>query len=907
MNTCLPCKSRWIFLFLLLTVSGSLSGQTALLDTIRNRINADLHNFGSIASLDSRVTADKATLINNDSAWSDVNYTTGDGNHLSRLQNFALAYTTSGSSYYGDNVLQAIITKGLAYWYRRNPVNSNWYHNIIAFPQGIGRILIIMRYGNTPLPATVENNLLASINKGMAGHTNVQAGSNESDVALHYIYRATLTLNSTVMDTAFLHAFRGIAFTTGGDGVSYDNCYVAHNGQLGVYSYGHVFINNAFVMASYLRNTPWALTASKLMILVDLYRNTYLKAERNGYSDFNTRGRGISRGSGLDNSRTTGISTTFLPLARLVDPAHNAIWDSVANGRWHNKPLHTHYWRADYDIHRRNGYAFHVHTVSSRTRRTERGNGENLLGKFLPDGATGIQRWGGEYKNIFPIWEWDKIPGVTSRDFSTDAGSAMSVDWGETGSGTFTGGVSDGLYGASVYNMSYNGVAAKKSWFFFDGEVVCLGAGITSAQTEPVATTVNQAWLYNNITVSNGGSVTTIDNNANTVTSYSSPQWVLHDSIGYFFPSGGSLSVSNQTQSGSWNRINTGYSSTALSGKVFKLWLGHGAQPSGAKYAYIVAPGKTSTADMNSYRLSDIRIVANTDSVQAVRHLGLDIMQVVFYKAGTLRDSSISITVDKPCVIELRNLHNAQVALYAADPGQQQSNIIIGLELPALGGVKQISVNLPQAPYAGSTAAYTVDDNTQLPATDTLHALADAYVRDGSYAGTNYGAATGLPVKKDGAGYTREAYFKFELPDREIVNGRLRLYSVGGNTTAGSTQWQLWKVDNSSWTESGITWNNKPARSTLLATLPGNTAAGYYYWDITSYLQGLQPGTFSLALTSAVTGATTDATFSSREASAANRPAVILQYEAAGQAAPVIAQLISAGAQCASGESALNR
>ena len=52
------------------------------------------------------------------------------------------------------------------------------------------------------------------------------------------------------------------------------------------------------------------------------------------------------------------------------------------------------------------------------------------------------------------------------------------------------GGVSDSIYGATAYaymdtNPEVN-TGAKKSWYFFDNEVVCLGAGIQSTSTYPV-------------------------------------------------------------------------------------------------------------------------------------------------------------------------------------------------------------------------------------------------------------------------------------------------------------------------------------------------------------------------------------------------------------------------------------
>ena len=57
-------------------------------------------------------------------------------------------------------------------------------------------------------------------------------------------------------------------------------------------------------------------------------------------------------------------------------------------------------------------------------------------------------------------------------------------DWQTRGTSTFAGGVSDSIYGVSAYAYmdNYAGVntGAKKAWFFFDNEVVCLGSGINS-------------------------------------------------------------------------------------------------------------------------------------------------------------------------------------------------------------------------------------------------------------------------------------------------------------------------------------------------------------------------------------------------------------------------------------------
>ena len=98
----------------------------------------------------------------------------------------------------------------------------------------------------------------------------------------------------------------------------------------------------------------------------------------------------------------------------------------------------------------------------------------------MSDGCTNIVTQGNEYANIFPAWNWRRIPGTTAPQLDTIPMAAS--DWQTRGTSTFAGGVSDSIYGVSAYAYmdNYAGVntGAKKAWFFFDNEVVCLGSGI---------------------------------------------------------------------------------------------------------------------------------------------------------------------------------------------------------------------------------------------------------------------------------------------------------------------------------------------------------------------------------------------------------------------------------------------
>jgi chondroitin AC lyase len=314
----------------------------------------------------------------------------------------------------------------------------------------------------------------------------------------------------------------------------------------------------------------------------------------------------------------------------------------------------------------------------------------------LPDGSTNIQRSGGEYFNIMPVWEWDKIPGITSRDFKED--QPIISQWGETGSTAFTGGVSDGLYGATCYDMDYNEVKAKKAWFFFDKEVVCLGAGINSSAEENIVTSINQCWLGGKIKAFAKEKTQNVKNNFET----NFPNWVWHDSIGYFFYQPVNVLLSAQKQKGNWSRINSSQPKEEVEGNVFKLWINHGSKPVENSYAYSVVPGIT-FSDMEQYQPGEIAVLSNDKAVQAVFHKKLDIFQCIFYKSGAVHINDLTITVNKPCALLMKNASGASPVILIADPSQQEKEIMLSVKTKNLQAERLISINMPAGHLAGSS------------------------------------------------------------------------------------------------------------------------------------------------------------------------------------------------------------
>jgi hypothetical protein len=136
-------------------------------------------------------------------------------------------------------------------------------------------------------------------------------------------------------------------------------------------------------------------------------------------------------------------------------------------------------------------------------------------------------------------------------------------------------------------------------------------------------------------------------------------------------------------------------------------------------------------------------------------------------------------------------------------------------------------------------------------------ANADAYVRSAS-PNTNYG--TGVSLWVDGGTAFYESYLKFTVNglSGSVQKAVLRVYATSG--TANSTT--LYRADNT-WTEAGVTWNNRPSRISGIVDNKGSIPANVWIeYDVTPLITGDDSYTFDIAM------AISDAvSFSSREGS----------------------------------------
>src|SRR6266404_2709857 len=119
----------------------------------------------------------------------------------------------------------------------------------------------------------------------------------------------------------------------------------------------------------------------------------------------------------------------------------------------------------------------------------------------------------------------------------------------------------------------------------------------------------------------------------------------------------------------------------------------------------------------------------------------------------------------------------------------------------------------------------------------TINPTADAYVQGGNKANKNFGIAGTLKARTNAAAAKNfDSYLKFDATNIPVFSAaKLRLYaSLSNNGTVGTT---LYAVSNTNWSETTITWDNKPALGVALGSgAVTSKTFSWYEFDVTDYL-----------------------------------------------------------------------
>ena len=245
----------------------------------------------------------------------------------------------------------------------------------------------------------------------------------------------------------------------------------------------------------------------------------------------------------------------------------------------------------------------------------------------------------------------------------------------------------------------------------------------------------------------------------------------------------------------------------------------------GARSGSFFIPDRGETSDFVWYRIH----LTVTDSSGLTRSVFRDVLP---------RKSQITLATNVPG-LDL-TLDGAPVDAPLTDRAVVGIKRSIGAPLTQTVGGKVYS-------FAGwSDGGGRVHDITTPSANTTYTAIygtpssVDAYVRGRGSAGRNFGNDRGLLVKRSPeVGNTREAYLRFNIGAFPTVgSAKIRLF--GRISDSGSVGVNLFDVANTTWPETGITWNNKPAagaqRGGATKAFSG-TIGRWYEWDVTRYVR----------------------------------------------------------------------
>lgn len=639
-----------------------------------------------------------------DGSWDDLNYADQGRTrwepslHVSRAYRMARAYVHPKSPFHGDGHLKDAVLRAYDYWTRKRPRCPNWWYNVIGVPRTMYRLMLLIEPDLSPAQFAAGIEVLKEARLGMTGENLVW-------VAEVNIARGCLTKDPWLVQLAFSRLAKEIRITTE-EGIQPDFSFYQHGAQLYSGGYGRGFAADCAHFARLARGTAFAFSSGK----VDLLSHYLLDGEqwmvRGPTFDHSVCGREITRRGACRSSTLIGACkdmlqllpprahefTTFL--ARLENP-------SPTNDFTGNK----HFWRADYMAHHRPAFMASVRMTSKRTLQTEVVNSENLLGAHLSDGLLYVYRRGDEYRDLFPVWDWNRLPGTTVE---LDGKPPVTRN-GRRGERQFVGGVSDGTYGLAAMDFARGKLAARKAWYFSDGAILCLGAGITCSADHPVITTVNQCRLRGETFTAR------LDGAPRTVVGrqpVTGPAWVFHDGVGYLFPDRASLVVSIAEQRGSWWRINRMYPQKDIGEQVFSLWFEHGTHPTGAEYVYAVLPGTTVDELRTPGTSLPVDVVQNTPALQAVQDRDAHTVAAAFYEPGTVQTAAgLRLEVDQPCLVLLRKT-KAKTILAVSNPVNEPLQVTVEINRKLTGtectwkparGVTRIRCALPRGLDAGQS------------------------------------------------------------------------------------------------------------------------------------------------------------------------------------------------------------
>ena len=691
--------------------------------------------------------------------WSDLPLTGVTGTVLSgnmgvtfnRIFDLALAYATAGCAQYGDAALAADLVDALTwlsaniYKAGKSPV-GNWWFWEIGVPRKAADICVLL---HEEVPADVRTALLAAARyftpdpnwRGRATSL-AETGANRTDKALSCALRGILDgrpdeialARDALSDTVRAGKNSVFGYVTSGDGFYVDGSFVQHTYLPYVGTYGVVTLGGIAEILGLLGGSDWDVTDPKKSVILDAVEASYAPFIWNGRMMEAVRGRAVSRQAEPDYVDGAAAITAILLLAQGAGEPYRGRYLSLVKGwlqrctdeKLYGLPTQTvaksllvtsiladgsvtpadapvstkAFGDQDRLVHHRPGFSAVVNVSSKRIGRYEWGNKENNLGWYQGDGMTFFYSSAdpAQYSaDFWPTVDPYRLPGTTVT-------AAPRANGATDGTGiprafqAFGGGLALderwGIQGMDHLNFDKS-LSARKSWFFLDDKVVCLGAAITSASGFDVFTTIdNRSFAPGtvpNVRTDNRNRALAAADGAITV----KRNVHIMGHGGYVFLKGenvsGAIDVQVVPRSGDWQTINsgsdTGGTTDVKNRDYVTLTHHHGTNPSGGGYAYMVLPNVAHSVTFAESGAPSVEVLANNAQAQAIRVAGQGLVLANFFQATPAGAApAYGVTVGGPCSLAVRT-DAGRTTVVLSDPSRTQTTARV-----VLAGVAQSTV-----------------------------------------------------------------------------------------------------------------------------------------------------------------------------------------------------------------------
>lgn len=588
--------------------------------------------------------------------WRDIDYQGQNPalwntiNHLNRTRSIALAWASPGTVYYHKPELFNVISLAVNHWISVKYQSVNWWYNEIGVPQLCRDIMLLTREKLLPSQFAGLRDILGQLKlKGIGANLIWSA-----DLALHL---GAISDNRDLIQEASSKISNEIKISTQ-EGIQPDYSYHQHQARLQIYHYGKAYIEDNIRLAWQLRGTQWAIEQNKLNILGDFVAQGWQWMARGVNTSPATLDRSVSRPGSLQNA---GLNPYLSYLSELL-PEKRAVFERLSRAQMNSENSvsgYRYFPYSDFAAFQDHDFSFFLKTISTRTEVSEKINGENLKGDFLNFGNTYFIRNGQEYLNLMPVWNWDKLPGVTNFE------GAKNIIRGDV-----NGGISSGKAGFVVMRVNSGNDSLNfqttKLWADYKNVMICLIADISlNNNDKQIFTTMDQSRVQGEVTINKPGMVL-----RRGLHEFDHLQWVFHAGFAYVPLGAEKIKLQVDTARGFWNQINRSGSPKLVAEEVFMPTLLH-KNHSNTAYAVLAAQSADVVPEILAKPFWEI--IGNNKYFQAIE-FDNQILMASFYKTGEFKLKKRTIAVSRPCLILLED---KQITL--SDPSFKGGDIKIVL------------------------------------------------------------------------------------------------------------------------------------------------------------------------------------------------------------------------------------